>query len=333
MKAEEKKLIVDLYKHYKSVPELSDDEIDVIYNKYGKIRDILKNLIQEFEPDAIITEEYLDEKLRAYGISEVDDLNIEQDEILISNDEVPKKGKNKLLLISLIIIVVTGISVFVLFNENKEVRIGDQIWMSKNLNVDKFRNGDPIPEAKTREDWQIAEENKQPVWSYYNNDPANGAKYGKLYNFFAVSDPRGLAPKGWKIPTVDDWKILIDTNDKGYLDAVIKLKNTFGWDKKNGSNESGFAAKPGGQILNDRALFSGIGEKGYWWTSTIEDVSMEYIEAIERFEDDDPNPLDFEPEKVLNVSIIRMYTDDIDISNTIIKGNDFEGMSVRLIKE
>lgn len=120
MKAQEKKLIVDLYKHYKSVPELSDDEIDVIYNKYGKIRDILKNLIQEFEPDAIITEEYLDEKLRAYGISEVDDLNIEQDEILISNDEVPKKGKNKLLLISLIIIVATGISVFVLFNENKE---------------------------------------------------------------------------------------------------------------------------------------------------------------------------------------------------------------------
>jgi uncharacterized protein (TIGR02145 family) len=271
MKAQEKKLIVDLYKHYKSVPELSDDEIDVIYNKYGKIRDILKNLIQEFEPDAIITEEYLDEKLRAYGISEVDDLNIEQDEILISNDEVPKKGKNKLLLISLIIIVATGISVFVLFNENKEVRIGDQIWMSKNLNVDKFRNGDLIPEAKTAEDWKKAGENKQPAWSYYNNDPANGAKYGKLYNWYAVNDSRGLAPEGWKIPSDEDWSRLTDFLG-GERVAGTKMKSTDFWadydgESGNGTNESGFQGLPGG-YRSSFGSFNAIGKYGVWWSSS-----------------------------------------------------------------
>ena len=63
MKKQEHKLILDLYTHYKSIDEISNDEIDLLYDKYGNIRNILKNLIQEFEPNSEVTEEYLNEKI------------------------------------------------------------------------------------------------------------------------------------------------------------------------------------------------------------------------------------------------------------------------------
>ena len=110
----------------------------------------------------------------------------------------------------------------------KSVTIGTQVWMKENLNVSRFRNGDPIPEAKTAEEWQAAGDAKQPAWCYYDNDPKNGAKYGKLYNWYAVNDSRGLAPEGWHVPTDEEWTVLI-----GYLggekDITKKIKSTSGW--------------------------------------------------------------------------------------------------------
>ena len=97
---------------------------------------------------------------------------------------------------------ITGIS------NAQTVTIGTQVWMTKNLDVSTFRNGDPIPEAKSNEEWKKAGENKQPAWCYYNNDPANGAKYGKLYNWYAVNDPRGLAPLGYHVPTKAEFMTL-----------------------------------------------------------------------------------------------------------------------------
>ena len=85
------------------------------------------------------------------------------------------------------------------------VTIGTQTWAIANLNVNNFRNGDSIPEAKTNKEWVTAGESGKPAWCYYNNDPANGKKYGKLYNWYAVNDPRGLAPAGWTLPSDADW--------------------------------------------------------------------------------------------------------------------------------
>lgn len=90
------------------------------------------------------------------------------------------------------------------------VTIGNQVWMSKNLNVDKFRNGEAIPEAKTAEDWDKAGRAGKPTWSYFENNTANGESYGKFYNWYAVNDPRGLAPQGWKVPSDQDWITLTD---------------------------------------------------------------------------------------------------------------------------
>ena len=83
-------------------------------------------------------------------------------------------------------------------------------------------------EAKTNEEWNQANENKQPAWCYYENDPKNGAKYGKLYNWYAVNDPRGLAPAGWHVPSDAEWTILSDFLG-GESTAGKKMKSLSGW--------------------------------------------------------------------------------------------------------
>ena len=176
-----------------------------------------------------------------------------------------KMKKNKAVL-SILVLLFTNTSSFA--QKIEEVKIGTQVWMSKNLNVDKFRNGDPIPEAKTIQEWLKASENKQPAWCYYDNIAANGEKYGRLYNWFAVTDPRGLAPSGWHVPTDAELTQLTDLfggefgGDKYSPTTGTKLKSTSGW-KNNGSgtNESGFSALPaGGRDLN--GIFNLIEEAG-----------------------------------------------------------------------
>lgn len=154
---------------------------------------------------------------------------------------------------------------------SKEVTIGKQVWMTQNLNVDKFRNGDPIPEAKTDEEWRKAGENGEPAWCYYNNNPDNGDRYGKLYNWYAVNDPRGLAPEGWKIPSDEEWSRLADFLG-GKSVAGTKMKSTDFWadyegKSGNGTNESGFSGLPGGN-RNYLGSFDSFGKFGYWWSST-----------------------------------------------------------------
>jgi uncharacterized protein (TIGR02145 family) len=123
----------------------------------------------------------------------------------------------------LVVIIGTGTATF-----SQTVTIGTQVWMTKNLNVATFRNGDPIPQAKTDEEWVKAGENKQPAWCYYNNDPANGTKYGKLYNWYAVNDSRGLAPVGYHIPSDAEWTKLTDfLGGEGVASAKMKSKS--GW--------------------------------------------------------------------------------------------------------
>ncbi len=80
--------------------------------------------------------------------------------------------------------------------EFKTVVIGNQVWMAENLNVSTFCNGDTIPEIRNNADWLNAGYLGKPAWCYYENDSNNGKTYGKLYNWYAVNDPRGLAPKG-----------------------------------------------------------------------------------------------------------------------------------------
>jgi len=148
---------------------------------------------------------------------------------------------------------------------HKSVSIGNQVWSSENLNTAYFTNGDKITEAKTNEEWKAMGEQGKAAWCYYNNDPANGDKYGRLYNWYAVADPRGLCPAGWHVPSDQEWTQLTDA--LGGM-AGAKMKSVKGWTGGgNGFNSSGFSGLPGGTRGYD-GTFASIGNFGYWWSST-----------------------------------------------------------------
>ena len=158
------------------------------------------------------------------------------------------------------------------------IKIGTQVWTTKNLDVSTFRNGDEIPQVTSTEEWESATRNNKPAWCYYNNDPANGTKYGKLYNWYAVSDSRGLAPIGYHIPTIQEWTILTDflggaliTLRSGSAAAAGgAMKSTSDWEGKgNRTNTSGFSALPGG-YRGQYGEFLNAGYSGKWWSSTEE---------------------------------------------------------------
>ncbi|MCJ8292682.1 MAG: fibrobacter succinogenes major paralogous domain-containing protein [Crocinitomicaceae bacterium] len=158
-----------------------------------------------------------------------------------------------------------------------EVQIGNQVWSTHNLDADKFRNGDRIKYAKTEDDWTTAMAFEKPAWCYYKTDSKNGKKFGKLYNWYAVNDPRGLAPKGWHIPSNNEWQRLLE-NLGGKKDAGNKIKTKNHWKETTGAtNESSFYAMPAG-YRNEYATFEEIGDyySGWWTSSQFDDRQAKY---------------------------------------------------------
>ena len=154
-----------------------------------------------------------------------------------------------------------------------------QVWMTSNLDVNKFRNGDPIPEAKSAEEWEKAGTDGKPAWCYYENDLANSAKYGKLYNWYALNDARGLAPEGYHVPTDDEWTVLTDYLG-GDTVAGTKMKSTSGWSENgNGRNESGFSGLPGG-VRENEGSFLGIGYGAVWWSASEDSTNDAYYRYL-----------------------------------------------------
>ena len=151
--------------------------------------------------------------------------------------------------------------------------IGTQVWMLKNLDVDHYRNGDSIPEVRDSLEWPKL---RTGAWCNYNNSDSLGKIYGKLYNWFAVDDPGGLAPTGWHIPSNAEFVIL-----SKYLgtDSVsggkLKDASTVLWMEPNvgATNESGFSALPGGLrgLGFDGCLFRYIGSHCFFWLDTETD--------------------------------------------------------------
>jgi len=149
-------------------------------------------------------------------------------------------------------------------NYYETVHIGEQLWITSNLNVSFFRNGDPIPYAKTKEDWKKAKENKTPAWCYSNNDPS----LSKLYNAYAVIDTRGLAPEGWHVPSKTEWEELIDFLGEN---GPFKMKNSTGWGSQyvNGSNSSGLGLLPTYKRHGTGEFFPSSQGYCFIWSSSI----------------------------------------------------------------
>jgi uncharacterized protein (TIGR02145 family) len=165
------------------------------------------------------------------------------------------------------------------------VTIGTQVWTSKNLDVATYRDGTPIPQVTDPTQWSTL---TTGAWCYHNNDPANGAIYGKLYNWYAVvgiydaaslNDPtlrKPIAPLGWHIPSDGEWTTLTDYLG-GASVAGGKMKETGNshWISPNlgATNSSGFTGLPGDYRMFD-GRFNIIGYQGGWWSSS------EYSNAI-----------------------------------------------------
>jgi uncharacterized protein (TIGR02145 family) len=140
----------------------------------------------------------------------------------------------------------------------KAIKIGEQVWMAENLNVSTFCNGDPIPEAKTKEEWEKAGRDEMPAWCYFDNDPETGKKYGKLYNWFAVNDPRGLGPENWHIPTKEEFAQLM---------AGQTCKEAYAFLIEGGA--SGFSSLLGG-FRNADGSFCHLDLIGDYWAATLD---------------------------------------------------------------
>jgi uncharacterized protein (TIGR02145 family) len=148
-------------------------------------------------------------------------------------------------------------------------QVGDDIWMAENLAVSRFRNGDPIPEARTAQEWTAAGQERTPAWCYYNNDSDHGPEYGRVYNWYAVVDPRGLEPQGWRVSGYTQWQDLIGNLGGGAI-AGQRMKSTTGWNAgQNGDNASHFSALPGGGRAFDGS-FVDLGTAGVWWSRSEE---------------------------------------------------------------
>ena len=154
------------------------------------------------------------------------------------------------------------------------IQIGNQLWMEKNLNTSFYRNGDTIPYVTDATAWAGL---TTGAWCYYNNDPANGEIYGKLYNWYAVKDSThgGLAPLGWHIPTDAEWTTLTTTlGGTSVAGGKMKMAGTTRWTTPNtgATNSSGFAGLPGGGRYG-LGTFNFFGGYGYWWSSTEGDTT------------------------------------------------------------
>jgi uncharacterized protein (TIGR02145 family) len=196
-----------------------------------------------------------------------------------------KKKPNALAIISIAIILFIGLGWYLNNQEDKSrkeklansfetVTISNQDWMTKNLDVSTYRNGDEIPQVIDPMEWSNL---TTGAWCYYENKSENGVTYGKLYNWYAVNDPRGLAPVGYHIPSKEEWTTLIvNLGGKSKAGGKMKEAGSVHWESPNegANNKSGFGGLPGGYRNSDAFYF--IGNAGYCWSSTDKSETEAY---------------------------------------------------------
>ena len=153
--------------------------------------------------------------------------------------------------------------------DNKSLKLGNQIWTNGNLNVTRFRNGEKIPIATTLAEWISADKLNKAAMCYFENNSALGMRQGALYNWYAVNDPRGLAPNGWRIASGNDWTILCE-----YLKQFSSVDyGSFNFNEA--LKKVNFDLIPTGCRIPNTFNFH-HGEAVYWWTSTSYEKTFAY---------------------------------------------------------
>ena len=196
-------------------------------------------------------------------------------------------------------------------NQYRTIKIGTQTWIAENLRVSKFNNGDAIPTGLDGADWNATTDGAYAIYPHesisgLNSDVEVAEAYGKLYNWYAVDDARGLCPVGWRVPGDADWTVL--TNyvvaqgfpNQGFNpnDAGNALKSCRQVDHPNGDNcatsehprwnshgihsgfdEFGFSALPGGGRWFNGTFFN-VGVSGYWWSTSEFDATSAWYRSL-----------------------------------------------------
>jgi uncharacterized protein (TIGR02145 family) len=157
------------------------------------------------------------------------------------------------------------------------VTIGTQVWMVENLKTTKYRNGDPIPYVTDNLNWEALGNIPTGGYCWYNNDTLNKVFYGALYNWYAVTDNRNIAPAGWHVPSDAEWTILTDyLGGLSVAGGKLKEDGTLHWISPNweATNSTGFTALPGG--YRSYAYFTFLGYYGRWWSSSTANYTAWY---------------------------------------------------------
>ncbi len=172
------------------------------------------------------------------------------DSALIDEKIVPRQKENLL-------------DTFLKEKQYNTLTFNNHLWLAQDLRETTFRNGDPIPQASSAAEWQKAAIDKSPVWCFLDYDE-NNADQGLYYNWYAVNDPRGLAPEGWEIvPNRIFYQMARELNfDAWHIKADEGWKN-----RRNIYNSTGFSAYPTGLVTASGGFFS-TDNSAYWWTST-----------------------------------------------------------------
>jgi uncharacterized protein (TIGR02145 family) len=211
-------------------------------NKTYKLSDIKNIGVMKADSSFIMKIFYQKSKTASYLTASVTSLKIEDNLSNLSVYTIGDPGKYKLSEIDSIVLYPVA--------NFKPVIICEHIFMSKNMDVDHYSNGDEIPQVWNRFAWDSLNKAKTGAWCYYNNDPELGKIYGKLYNWYAVNDSRGLCPKGWHVSDDTEWAEMLECLGGAYIAGKkLKATGTDYWDYCEtaiATNESGFTALPGG---------------------------------------------------------------------------------------
>jgi uncharacterized protein (TIGR02145 family) len=162
-------------------------------------------------------------------------------------------------------------------NEYRTVQIGNQVWFAENLRSSTYRNGDPIPGGLSDKEWTSTSYGAQSVYREGSRDEAkNLENYGRLYNWYAVHDPRGLCPTGWHVPSDEEWTVLENHLGGSTVEGAALKSSTSDSPAWNGDNSSGFSALPGGHRDYLFGNFVNQGDYGLWWSSSPNGSSAWY---------------------------------------------------------
>jgi uncharacterized protein (TIGR02145 family) len=172
-------------------------------------------------------------------------------------------------------------------NVYKTIVIGTQEWMAENLNTSIYRNGDAIDTGLDNTTWSTT---TSGAWAYYNNNPSYACPYGKLYNWHACTDSRGLCPADWHVPSTQDWNVLTEFLDGAFLaggkmKSIGNLETTTGlWNYFNSesTNSSGFSGIPGGLRLSD-GFYGSIYSSAFIWSSIEISPNESYYLLLDNF--------------------------------------------------